>query len=102
MNRLLLALGVVACLAVATRTVTVRVDIVREGYERARLDARLREERERERYLEAEIAAATCPGPLLERARALGVDLVEREPGRTLVAPPPPFAEEEGLYLVRR
>ena len=38
---LLLALGVLSCLAVATRTVTVRVEIVRAGYERARLEEQI-------------------------------------------------------------
>jgi hypothetical protein len=102
MNRLVLGLGILACLAVATRTVTVRVAIVRAGYERAALERHIREEREIVRTLEADIAAASCPRRLLGRARDLGVDLVERDPSRIVVARPPAFAEDEGPLLVRR
>jgi len=102
MKRLLFALGVLACLAVATRTVTVRATIMREGYERASLERRIREERGLIRSLEAEIAGATCRTALLERAVALGIDLVESDPSRTVVARPPAFVTDEAADLVRR
>ncbi len=102
MKRLLFALGVLACLAVATRTVTVRATIMRAGYERAGIERQLREERELTRCLEAEIAGATCRSALLERADALGVKLVVAEPGQVIVAPRPAFVEDAGAALVRR
>ena len=61
------------------------------------------EERELIRCLESEIASATCPGVLLERARTLGVELVQPEPSKIVVSPPPAFAGNTGnLDVVRR
>ncbi len=102
MKRLLFALGVLACLAVATRTVTVRATIMRSGYERACMERQIQAERDLIRSLEADIAAASCRSALIERAAALGIDLVEADPSQIVVARPPAFVEDEGAELVRR
>jgi hypothetical protein len=97
-----LCLAALAAFAVAIRTVAVRVDMVRAGYQRSRLQAALRAERDRNRALEAEIAAATAPAILQDAGARLGVDLVERCPTQIVVAPPPAFVGPRGEVVVNR
>jgi cell division protein FtsL len=99
---LLLALGIVACLFAAISTVSVEVEVVRAGYERARLMRLIDNERELIQSCEGEIADAVVPRVLIERATRLGLALIERRPSQIIVAPPPEFAETQGPFLVRR
>ena len=102
MRGLLVLLGAVACLAVAIRTVSLRVEIVREGYARARLEERIREERELVRCLEAEIAASLAPATLRANGERLGVVLAERDPDQIVRASRPAFVETQPRALARR
>jgi len=102
MRGLLLMLGIVACLFAAIRTVSLEVEVVRAGYDRARLMRLIEVERELSQSCEGEIAEAVVPRTLLDRATRLGLALVERRPSQIIVAPPPEFAGAPGRFLVRR
>ena len=94
MTRTAMALGVLISLGVMLATVQTRIEIVREGYRRARLERAIEAEEGRRAILAAEYARRTGPERLLRLAERHGLELVPPRPARRPADRPAPVSPQ--------